>query len=126
MTENDLFNRDTMYWRDINYSSPTATAEVELFEPFLIDGDEYSVIKGRILPFESRVVEYAMENGGAFTKNEVTAWPFVLIDDLDFYLDKENPDEDRNSRVHKILHANVKSIKLRDKSNTTIAHKAKI
>ena len=90
MTENDLFNRDTMYWRDINYAAPTAFAEVELVEPLFIGGNEMSVLNGRLLNFESGVVEYEMENGGAFTKNEVLAWHFILDEDLDFYLDESN------------------------------------
>lgn len=126
MTENDIFNRDTIYWRDINYAAPTAFAEVELIEPLLIDGNEMSVIKGRLLNFESGVVEYEMENGGAFTKNEVLAWPFILDEDLAFYVDESNAIEERNLLVHKIEHSAIKRITLRDKSNKVIAEKAKI
>lgn len=126
MTENDLFNRDTMYWRDINYAAPTAFAEVELVEPLFIGGNEMSVLNGPLLNFESGVVEYEMENGGAFTKNEVLAWPFILDEDLAYYLDESNSLEERNSRVYKIDHNAIQGITLKDKSNTVIAQKAKI
>ena len=126
MTEYDFFNRDTMYWRDINYSAPTAFAKVELIEPLFIGGNEISVLNGRLLNFESGVVEYEMENCGAFTKNEVLAWPFILDDDLAYYLDESNSLEERNSRVHKIEHSAIQRITLKDKSNTVIAQKAKI
>jgi len=126
MTENDLFNRDTMYWRDINYSAPTAWAELELVEPYIIDGEETAVIFCRLLPFESGLVEYEMEDGGAFTKNEVLAWPYVLQNDLDFYLDESNSQTERDSRLKTIEHKHIKSITLRNKSNVIISSKAKI
>jgi len=126
MTENDLFNRDTLFWRDINYYVPTAFAEVELYEPLVIEGEELLVVNCRLLPFESGVVEYEMEDGGAFTKNEVIRWPFVLVSDLAFYEDENNTQVELNSKINYMPHEQVKSIILRDNKQVVLATKAKI
>jgi hypothetical protein len=126
MTENDLFNRDAMFWRDINYTAPSAIAEIELLVPFDDDGGQSHKVTGKLLPFETGVIEYEMDNGGSFTKNEVIAWPFVLNADLDFYLDEANDRVERDLRVKSILHSNVKSITLKDDSNQTIVRKVKL
>jgi hypothetical protein len=126
MTENDLFNRDSMYWREVNFMSPNTIAEIELIEPMVINGEELSLVVCSLQPFEAGIVEYDMDNGGSFTKNEVIRWPFVLIPDLEFYNNPNNSEEERNSKVISIEHSNMQSITLKDQAGNTILIKAKI
>lgn len=126
MSEMDLFNRDSMYWRDVNYSSPNAVAELELIEPMLIDGKERLVLICSLLPFEAHVVEYDLDNGGSFTKTEVKAWIYVLITNLDFYNDQVNPELERKAKLMSMPHSNVKSITLKDQNGKVVLKKAKV
>lgn len=126
MSEMDLFNRDSMYWRDVNYSSPNAVAELELIEPMFIDGKERLVLICSLLPFEAHVVEYDLDNGGSFTKTEVKAWVYVLITNLDFYNDQVNPELERKAKLMSMPHSNVKSITLKDQNGKVVLKKAKV
>ena len=126
MNEMDLFNRDSMYWRDINFSSPNTVAELELIEPMVLEGKEQTVLTCSLLPFESHVVEYDLDNGGSFTKNEVKAWVFVLMTNLDFYNNQENPELERKAKLMSMPHSNVKSITLKDPKGNVVLKKMKV
>lgn len=126
MTESDLFNKDTMYWREINFSSPNAIAELKLVEPIRIQEKELLTIICSLMPFETHKVEYDMDNGGSFLKNEVKSWPFVLIADLDFYNDQKNSEQERKTKLMSVSHSNVQSIILKDSAGKMIAKKEKV
>ena len=135
MTESDLFNNDTMYWREINFSLPSALAEIELIEAIDI-GSEAEIefvktINCYLLPFEAHEVEHQMPptaigGGGSFLKNEVKAWPFVFLADLEFYMDESNTEEARKAKLKSVLHSNVQAIVLTDKNGNVVLKKEKI
>jgi hypothetical protein len=126
MDEKEFFNRDSMFWREVNASLPHSNAEIQLNEGVLINGMASTSIKGLLLPFETAVVEYDMDNGGSFTKKEVSFWPFVSLSDIAFYEDESQSKEDRNSKVQTIAHELIQSIRLLDVSDNVILKKAKI
>ncbi len=126
MNESELFNRDAMFWREINFSSPNAIATLELIEPMTIQGEELATLVCSLQLFEAHKVEYDLDNGGSFLKNEVKSWPFVLITDLDFYNDQGNSEEERNTKLRSVLHTNVQSITLNDQSGKLIVKKEKV
>lgn len=126
MNESDLFNKDTMYWREINYSSPDAIAELELIEPLFIQGEAYETIICSLHAFEAHKVEYDLDNGGSFLKNEVKSWPFVRIIDLAFYNNQENPEQERQAKLLSVSHNNLRSITLKDEAGNVIVKKSKI
>ena len=126
MTENDLFNRDAMFWREINFSSPGAIAELDLQMPVHIDGEELKTLVCSLLPFETHSVEHDLGEGGSFLKNEVKQWPFVLLADLEYYKNEANSEADRQAKVQVVLHANVQCITLKDASGKLIVKKGKI
>ncbi|MFK8037291.1 MAG: hypothetical protein AB8B74_03290 [Crocinitomicaceae bacterium] len=130
MKESDLFNKDTMYWREVNFSLPSALAEIELSEAIDV-GTEVEIefveaINCYLLPFEAHEVEYQMENGGSFLKKEVKAWPFVFLADLEFYLDESNSEEARNGKLKSVLHDNVKAIIKKKKKGQVVLRKGKV
>ncbi len=126
MDEKDFFNRDSMYWREVNVTAPNMVAEIELNEPVEQEGDMTNRIIGLLLPYESADIVYEMDNGGAFKKNEVIAWPYVRSKDISFYKDEQNPLDDRKARVSSVSHSQVKSISLRDLEGNLVLTKAKI
>ncbi len=126
MDEKEFFNRDTMYWREVNVTAPNMIAEIELNEPVEQEGEQVSRIVGVLLPYESADVVYEMDNGGAFKKNEVIAWPYVQSKDINFYKDEQNASDDRNARILSVPHAQVKAISLRDLEGNLVLTKAKI
>jgi hypothetical protein len=127
MDEKDFFNRDVMYWREVNTASPGLNAQIEFIKPFEINGDLVNEIACILLPFETAEVVYEMENGGAFKKNEVISWLFVQNGaDADFYKDKSNTEEARKTKVKTVEHSNVESITLIEDSGTVLLKKAKI
>jgi hypothetical protein len=126
MNENDFFNRDAMYWREVNATSPGMQAEIELMEQLELGGKLASKINCALLPFESGEVIYEMENGGAFKKNEVISWPYVLLNDLAFYQDESNPQDERKAKILKVAHSSVQSITIMKEDGTVILNKAKI
>lgn len=127
MNETDLFNKDSMFWREVNFSSPNTTAELVLIEPVMIAGKMVETIVCSLFPFEAHVVEYDIENnGGSFTKNEVKAWPFVLMSDLAFYQDEENSEAEREAKVQSIEHAKVQAITLKDQAGNVVLTKEKV
>ena len=126
MDEKELFNRDSMYWRELNFSTADALAEIVLSEPMQIDGEELSILSCKLLPFVSAEVEYEMENGGAYRKNEVKSRPYVLLKDMDFYLDNNNSEELRNKKIQNLDHSMVSSISLKDKSGGVLLSKSKL
>lgn len=123
MDEKDLFNRDAMYWREVNFSLPSDKVQLDLIDSIDIDGKTIQTIECSLLPFEAHVVEYELEDGGAFTKNEVKAWPFILISDLDFYNDVNNPEDERKSKLLSMPHSNVQAITIKDKSGNVVLKK---
>lgn len=125
MDEKDLFNRDAMFWREVSFSLPDATAEVALIEPIMIAGEEVTTLVCKLFQFESHVAEYEIDNGGSFTKNEVKAWPYVLKADFDFYNDGANSEQERNAKLMSLPHSNLQSITLKDKKGKVILVKAK-
>ncbi|MFT5824171.1 MAG: hypothetical protein ACI8ZM_005437 [Crocinitomix sp.] len=126
MDENDFFNRDSMFWREVNATSPNMMAEIELFESLEIDGVHVNSITCTLLPFESADVVHEMADGGAFKKNEVQAWPYVKLNDLAFYKDESNTEEARKAKICSVDHANIKSITLKDDKGNVVLTKAKI
>mgnify|MGYP006076913951 FL=1 len=126
MNENDFFNKDAMYWREVNATSPGMLAEIELIEELEVGGEWLSKIGCALLPFESAEVVYEMENGGAFKKNEVISWPYVLLNNLAFYQDESNAEEERKAKALKIDHSKIQSITLKDENGTVLLTKAKI
>lgn len=126
MDEKDLFNRDSMYWREVNASLTENTAILNLNEPFEIEGEWLSSFECVLLPYESHAVEYEMDNGGAFKKNEVKEWPFVFLKDKVNYEDKSVSSEQRLSLQQKLPHAQIQSIQLKDKAGNVVLTKAKI
>jgi hypothetical protein len=67
-----------------------------------------------------------MENGGAFKKNEVISWPYVLWNERSFYQDESNHEDERKAKVFKVEHSKIQSITLRNEEGTVILVKAKI
>ena len=121
MDEKDLFNKDSMYWREVNVSMVGATAKVELNAPVEVNEVWVSRLDCILFPFQSHDVEYEMENGGAFKKTEVRAWPYVLLKDAEQYQAKTN-----DKLVHLLDHDHVQSIELKDQKGNVILNKAKI
>lgn len=115
-----------MYWREVNAYSENVDAEIHLYESVTIAGEEREIIHCRLFKFEPVETIYEMENGGAFKKNEVKAWPFVLLADLDVYNNKQQAEEIRQSKVHSVPHEKVKSIVLKDRKGNVLVDKRKI
>ena len=130
MNETDLFNKDAMFWREVNFYLPAASAELELSTAIDIGGEDavefVEAIICSLLPFDSHTVEYELEGGGSFTKNEVKSWPIVLLADLDFYNDKSNAEDDRKAKIKHVPHEHLKSITIKNKKGETQLHKAKV
>jgi len=126
MNENDLFNKDSMFWREVNATLPYGLAEIELYEPELVKGERKSIINCNLLPFEDEKVEYEMENGGSFMKTEVKSWPLVLLTDLEFYTDESNSQADRDAKVLRLPHVQVKSIIIKDNKGVVLCKKTKL
>lgn len=126
MDEKELFNRDVMYWREVNAISADLIAEVELKQMQELDGQHVSKIDCALLPFESGEVVYELENGGAFKKNEVIDWLYLPLEDLAFYKDQSNSEAKRKEKVRKLSHSDIKSITLKDTKGKVILTKAKI
>jgi len=126
MNENDFFNKDAMYWREVNATSPGLLAEIELMERQEVDGELLSKIGCILLPFESAEAVYEMDNGGAFKKNEVISWPYVQLSELSFYQDESNSEENRKAKVLKVAHSKIQSITLTNEDGTVILTKSKI
>ncbi|MFD1550744.1 hypothetical protein DNU06_05920 [Putridiphycobacter roseus] len=126
MNETDLFNKDAMYWREVNFLSPNAKAILTLIEPMTINGTTTNSIECTLLPYEVHSVEYDLGAGGSFLKNEVKTWPFVLFTDIEFYLDMDNPEDERQTKVQSVLHDNVQSIQILDKDDKVVLDKKKV
>lgn len=126
MDEKEFFNRDSMFWREINATSADMMAEIELIASTEIDGLDVNSIECILLPFESADVIHEMPDGGAFKKNEVITWPYIPLNDLAFYRDNSNQEEARKAKICKVDHANVKSIILKDTKGNIILTKSKI
>jgi hypothetical protein len=126
MNENDLFNKDSMFWREVNATLPYGLAEIELYEAEMVRGESMTTINCNLLPFEDEKVEYEMENGGSFLKTEVKSWPLVLLTDLEFYSDENNSKADRDAKVLRLPHVQVKSITIKDSKGVVLCKKAKL
>ncbi|MFT4603174.1 MAG: hypothetical protein ACI857_003361 [Arenicella sp.] len=126
MNENDLFNKDTMYWREVNSTAPYGIAEIELYEAEVVRGEEMTKIKCSLLPYIDEQVEYQMEDGSSFMKNEVKTWPFVLLTDLEFYTNEANDKAERDAKILRLPHIQVKGITITDKKGTQMCKKVKI
>ena len=126
MKETDLFNKDSMYWREVNFLSPNAKAAIHLIETMNINGTETKTVECTLLPYDLHEVEYDLGAGGSFIKNEVKAWPFVLLSDMEFYLDMDNPEDERQAKILSVLHDNVQSIQIMDKDDKVVLDKKKV
>lgn len=126
MDETDFFNKDSMYWREVNVTSPNLLAEIELLEGIEIEGQWVEKISCFLLPFIATDVIYEMENGGAFKKNEVRSWSFVLSNDFDSYKDDLRSEASRKALVKTVDHSKLQSITLFNESGEVILTKAKV
>ena len=126
MDEKDFFNRDSMFWREVNATAPDMMAEIELITSQEIDGVHVNNIACILLPFESADVVHEIADGWAFKKNEVQAWPYVNLSDLEFYRDDSNAEDARKEKICRIEHAKMQSITLKDAKGNVILTKAKI
>ncbi|NOQ75081.1 MAG: hypothetical protein GQ574_23915 [Crocinitomix sp.] len=126
MDEKDFFNRDSMFWREVNATSPDMMAEIELNASLEIDGVHVNSIACLLLPFESADVVHEIADGGAFKKNEVQAWPYVNLNDLAFYKDNSNTEDARKEKICRVDHANIQSITLKDAKGNVVLTKTKI
>ncbi|OIQ25838.1 MAG: hypothetical protein BM555_06610 [Crocinitomix sp. MedPE-SWsnd] len=126
MNENDLFNKDSMFWREVNATLPYGLAEIELYEAEMVRGESMTTINCNLLPFEDEKVEYEMENGGSFLKTEVKSWPLVLLTDLEFYSNENNSKADRDAKVLRLPHVQVKSITIKDSKGVVLCKKTKL
>ena len=124
MDEKDLFNRDTMFWREVNITSADAIAKVELNAAVEVNDTWVTRLNCILLPFQSHDVEYEMENGGAFKKNEVRAWPYVILEELDQYQSSSGTVNEKFIRL--LDHDHVESIELANKNGKVLLKKAKI
>lgn len=124
MDEKELFNRDSMFWREVNITSPGAIATVKLNAPVEIKDEWHTSLKCILLPFETHDIEYEMENGGAFKKNEVRSWPFVIFEDVETY--RSSSDTKKQSFIHQLDHDHVESIELIDENGSVLLVKTKI
>ena len=130
MNETDLFYKDAMFWREVNFYLPAKMAELELSTAMDIGGEDQvdfvEAINGYLLSFDSHTVEYEMENGGSFTKNEVKSWPIVLMEDVDFYQNESNSEADRKARIKHVPHENLKAITIKNGKGEILLRKAKV
>lgn len=126
MDEKDFFNKDSMYWREVNVTAPSMMAEIELIQRLEIEGEWVNKIACVLLPFESADVIHEMENGAAFKKNEVISWPYILSTDLAFYKDESKTDVERKAVIRKVDHSEIQSITLTNEKGEHLLTKAKI
>jgi hypothetical protein len=126
MNETDLFNKDAMFWRELNFSLPANEVEVVLIEPIEVNGEYVQVLVCGLQPFETHMVEYDLDSGGSFMKNEVNYWPYVLLEDLALFTDASLSHDVRNAKLKTLPHSNVQSIAVKDESGHVIAKKERV
>lgn len=126
MNENDMLNRDVMFWREITYYLPSDSAEIDLYAPIIVDGEEVHTIICSLLPYQADHVIYELENGGAMKRNEVIDWPFISPKNREQFANLNTVKTDDNPNISWIKHDKVKSIRLKNKKGSVIFEKTKI
>ncbi len=126
MDEKDLFNKDTMFWRELNASLPANLATIIFNQPIAVNNKEVLQVECLLLPYIAHDVEYEMDNGGAFKKNEVKEWRFVGSDDRVHFENVNTSIENRETLIQVVRHEYVQCVILRDDNGNVIVEKSKI
>lgn len=126
MSETDLFNKDAMFWRQLSSALPSNDAEIVLIEPLEVNGEYVQVLHCGLQPFETHMVEYDLESGGSFMKNEVNYWPYVLPGDLEMFNNANLSHDVRDAKLKTLPHSNVQSVTIKDASGKVIVKKERV
>ncbi|UKN01199.1 hypothetical protein K6119_15825 [Paracrocinitomix mangrovi] len=125
MDEMELFNNDVMYWREVKFYLPAKNATLQLVEAIEIEGTHHQTIDCFLVDYQTHNVEHAIENGGAFIKNEVKSWQYVLPKFVELYHDKSLSETDKEALLQQLPHSNLRSITLKDKAGKIVLEKGK-